>query len=128
MTASARTASVVAARPRRLVRRHLLVVPGLAIAVYANAQAELYGLGLSPLLIFGIVPHVPALLGSRAVPLFNAMHHPLPPLALMLSAATGLLAPLWFVGALAWLSHIVVDWALGDRVRSTDGSRRGGLA
>lgn len=128
MTASVRAVSVVAAKPRRLVRRHLWVVPGLAIAFYANAQAELYGLGLAPLLIFGIVPHVPALLGSRAVPLFNAMHHLLPPLTLLVAAATGLLAPVWFVGALAWLSHIVVDWALGDGIRSADGSRRGGPA
>lgn len=111
MTASARTASVVAARPRRLVRRHLWGLPGLAIAFYAGPQAELHGLGLAPLLIFGIAPHLPALLGSRGVALFNAMHHPLLPLALLL-AATGLLAPVWFVGALAWLSHIVVDWAL----------------
>lgn len=128
MTASARTASVVAARPRRLLRRHLWVVPGLAIAFYANAQAELHGLGLAPLLIFGIVPHVPALLGSRAVPLFNAMHHLVPPLVLLVAAASGFLAPVWFVGARAWLSHIVVDWALGDGVRNVDGSRRGGLA
>jgi len=123
MTASARTASVVTARPRRLVRRHLWVVPGLAIAFYANSQAELHGLGLASLLIFGIVPHVPALFGSRAVALFNAMHHPLPPLALLLLAASGIVAPVWFVGALAWLSHLVVDWALGDGVRSETGSR-----
>ncbi len=128
MTASARTASVVAARPRRLVRRHLWVLPGLAIAFYAGPQAELHGLGLAPLLIFGIAPHLPALFGSRGVALFNAMHHPLPPLALLVAAATGLLPPVGFVGALAWLSHIVVDWALGDGVRSADGSRRGRLA
>lgn len=125
MTANGPALSVVAARPRRFVRRHLWVVPGLVIAFYANAQAELHGLGLAPLLIFGIAPHVPALFGSRAVALFNLMHHPL---TLLLLAATGLLGPGWFVGALAWLSHIVVDWALGDGVRSADGSRRGRFA
>ena len=128
MTATAGTPSVVAQTPRRLVRRHLWLVPGLAIAVYANAQAGLQGVGLAPLLIFGIAPHLPALLGARAVPLFNAMHHPLVPLALLLPAATGLLSPVWLVGGLAWFSHIVVDWALGDGVRSTNGSRRGGPA
>ena len=128
MTAAARTSSVVTQRPRRLVRRHLWLVPGLAIAIYANAQAGVHGVGLAPLLIFGIAPHLPALLGARAVRLFNAMHHPLVPLALLLPAATGLLSPVWIVGALAWLSHIVVDWALGDGVRSADGSRRGGPA
>ncbi len=128
MTATVHAPSVVVRKPRRLLRRHLWLVPGLAIAIYANTQAELRGVGLAVLLIFGIVPHVPALLGARAVPLFNAMHHPAVPLALLLPAATGLLAPVWIVGALAWLSHIVVDWALGDGVRSEDGSRRGGPA
>ncbi len=128
MTASARTSPVVARRPRRLVRRHLWLVPGLAIAIYANAQATQHGVGLAPLLIFGILPHLPALFGARAVPQFNAMHHPLVPLVLLLAAATGFLAPVWLVGALAWLSHIVVDWALGDGHRGADGSRRGMLA
>ena len=46
----------------RLGRRHLWLVPGLAIAVYANAQAAEHGLGLGVLLLFGIVPHLPVLL------------------------------------------------------------------
>lgn len=128
MTASAPASSTILRRPRRLVRRHLWVVPGLAIAVYANAYAGAQGVGLAPLLIFGIAPHVPALFGSRAVPIFNVMHHPLVPLALLLVATAAVLPPVWSVGALAWLSHIVVDWALGDGVRSADGSRRAGPA
>lgn len=115
--------------------RHLWLVPGLAIAVYVNAQASEHALGLGVLLIFGIVPHLPALLGvgqphargqmaSRAVPLFNAMHHPAPPLALLVVAAAGLLSPFWFVAALAWSSHIVVDLAFGHGLRTADGWRR----
>jgi rhodanese-related sulfurtransferase len=75
----------------RLGRRHLWLIPGLVVAVYANAQSAQHGLGLAVLLLFGIVPHLPALLGigqphapgqmaRRAVPLFNVMHHPAPPL------------------------------------------------
>jgi hypothetical protein len=56
---------------------------------------------------------------------FNVMHHPVLPLVLLGLAATGLLSPFWLVGALAWLSHIVVDWAFGDGFRSSDGLRRG---
>jgi hypothetical protein len=120
---------------RRLARRHLWLVPGLAIAFYANAQAGEHGLGLGVLLLFGIVPHLPALLSvrqphargqmaPRAVPLFNAMHHPAPPLVLLALAAAGILSPFWFVGALAWFSHIVVDLAFGHGLRKADGWRR----
>ena len=122
----------------RPTRRHLWLVPGLAIGLYASVHAANNGVDLVPLLVFGIVPHLTVLLGwgqahangqlaPRAVPLFNAMHHPLVPLALLGLAATGLLSAFWLVGALAWLSHIVVDWALGDGIRDSDGFRRGYL-
>lgn len=125
-----------ASPPRpRLARRHLWLVPGLAIALYANVQAGQHGLGLGVLLLFGIVPHLPALLGvgqphargqmaRRAVPLFNALHHPGPPLVVLGLAAAGILSPFWLVGALAWLSHIVVDLAFGQGLRTADGWRR----
>src|SRR5688500_2318814 len=96
------------------------LVPGLAIGVFAGVQAAQHELGLLPLLVFGIVPHLAPLVGigqphakgqlaPRAVPLFNAMHHPVMPLGLLGLAAAGLLPPFWLVGALAWLGHIVVD-------------------
>jgi hypothetical protein len=121
---------------RRLRRRHLWLIPALAIAVVANSEAAKHGLGLWPLLTFGIVPHLPALLGvgqphargqmaRRAVPLFNLMHHPVPPLLLVGLAVTSVLAPLWLVGGLAWFSHIVGDLAFGQGLRTTDGWRRG---
>ncbi|MEA2838668.1 MAG: hypothetical protein QOD89_3218 [Bradyrhizobium sp.] len=123
------------AQPRRLTLRHGWIVPGLALAIYANAVAADHGLGLIPLLLFGIVPHLTVLVGigqphargqlaPRAVPLFNAMHHPALPLALLGVAATGILPPFWLVGALAWLGHIGVDLALGDGLRTADGWRR----
>ncbi|HLO35286.1 MAG TPA: hypothetical protein VK194_04355 [Candidatus Deferrimicrobium sp.] len=128
------TASIVA-QPRRLALRHGWIVPGLALALYANALASDHGLGLVPVLLFGIVPHLPVLLGVgqphargqlalRAVPLFNTMHHPALPLALLGVAAAGILPTFWLVGALAWLGHIVVDLALGDGLRTADGRRR----
>ena len=125
----------VIAQPRRLARRYIWFVPGLAIGFFANAQAAHHGLGLLPLLVFGIAPHLAFLAGvgqphargqmaPRAVPLFNAMHHPVPPLAVLGLAAAGVLPPFWSVAALAWLSHIVVDWGLGDELRTADGWRR----
>jgi hypothetical protein len=127
--------TTIVAQPRRLTLRHGWIVPGLALAVYANALAADHGLGLAPVLLFGIVPHLAVLvgngqphargqLGPRAVPLFNAMHHPALPLALLGVAATGLLPTFWLAGALAWLGHIVVDLGLGDGLRTADGWRR----
>ena len=124
---------------RRLRRRHLWVIPGLAIAVYASGLAQQHDLGLAPLLLFGIVPHLPSLVGMgdprprghispRAVPLFNAMHHVGPPVALIALAVVGLLSPFWMVSGLAWLSHIAIDWAIEAGTRAPDGSARSPFA
>jgi deazaflavin-dependent oxidoreductase (nitroreductase family) len=110
------TQSVDADQPRRLALRHLWLIPGLGLALFASAQSTTFHVGLVPLLVFGIVPHLTVVLGIsqshargqlalRAVPLFN-------------------LSPFWLVGALAWLSHIVVDWGFGKGLRTADGYRR----
>ena len=122
-------------RGRRLRQRHLWLIPGLVIAVYANMQAGEHVVGLVPLLLFGIVPHLPVLLGvgqphapgqmaTRVVPASNVMHHPAAPLLVLGLAAAGILSPFWLVGALAWLSHIVVDLGFGYGLRTADGWRR----
>ena len=129
---SAIPAPTMAVSRRRLKRRHLWLIPGLAVGVLASTLAGQRDLGLLPLLVFGIVPHLSVLVGfgqphvrgqlaPRAVPLFNAIHHPALPLATVGLAAAGVLSTFWLVGALAWLAHIVVDWALGDGLRSANG-------
>ena len=129
------TQSVDAEQPRRLALRHLWLIPGLGLALFANAQSTTLHVGLVPLLVFGIVPHMTAMLGigqphargqlaSRAVPLFNAMHQPVVPLAVLGLAAAGLISPFFLVGALAWRSHIVVDWGFDKGLRTRDGYLR----
>jgi hypothetical protein len=136
MTTFAGTRSAVVGRARRLQVRHAWLVPGLGIALFANAQAGALHVGLVPLLVFGIVPHLTVLVGfgqphargqlaPRAVPLFNALHHPALPLVVLGLAVAGILPAFWLVGALAWLSHIVVDWGFGDGLRTADGYLRG---
>ena len=133
--ATARTQTGDGNRHRRLRLRHLWLVPGLALALLASAYAAQHDLGLVPLLAFGIVPHLTVLAGfgqphargqlaSRAVPLFNTLHQPLLAVAVLGVAAAGALTPFWFVGALAWLSHILVDWGFGDGLRNADGFLR----
>ena len=135
---SAQTSAMTDAPRRTPQLRHLWIVPGLAIAVYASGIAGEHNLGLFPLLLFGILPKLPFFIGigqptergqlpPRAVVGWNAMHHPAVPLALLGVAATGLLPIFWTVSALAWLSHVVVDWGLGDGLRSADGFRLPGI-
>src|SRR5579862_288216 len=76
---------------RRVRLRHLWLVPGLGLALFANAQASRLGVGIVPLLVFGIVPDVPRLFGLRRPTmriLHTAMH--LPPVALAVLVATAL--------------------------------------
>ena len=123
-------------RHRRLALRHLWLVPGIGLALVANAQSTSLNIGLVPILLFGIVPHLPAMAGialphahgqmpPRAVPLFNAMHQPAVPIVLLGLAATGVLTPFWLVGTLAWLGHIVADWGLANGLRTPEGYPRG---
>jgi hypothetical protein len=139
MTALRADAPAMPATTRRRLRsRHLWIIPGLAIAVYANGLSAEHSLGLVPLLLFGILPKLPFFLGigqptvagqlpSRAVPLWNVMHHPAVPGLMLGVAFTGLLSPFWTASGLAWLSHIVIDWGLGDGLRSRDGFRLPGI-
>ena len=79
----------VTGRGRRVRLRHLWLVPGIGLALFANAQASRLGVGIVPLLLFGIVPDVPRLFGLRRPSmrqLHAAMH--LPPVALAVLVAT----------------------------------------
>jgi deazaflavin-dependent oxidoreductase (nitroreductase family) len=130
-------AAAFAARPahaggRRLRVRHLWIVPGLAIAFFANGQAQQLGVDILPLLVFGVAPDLPRLLGlgqahepgqmpRRALVGFNLMHHPLPPIAMLVLGLAGVLPAALTVGAIAWLGHLVIGLGVGDRRRRPDG-------
>ena len=135
---SAQTRAMTGTSGRRLRPRHLWIIPGLAIAIYANGLAAEHGLGLVPVLLFGILPKLPFFLGigqptvagqlpPRAVMGWNIMHHPVTPALLLGVTLTGLLPVFWTVAGMAWLSHIVIDWGLGDGLRSADGFRLPGI-
>lgn len=95
-------------------RRHLWIVPGLAVAIAAGQIGDQHAMGLVPLLLFSIAPHVPAWLGRRTGRTFAVLHQPAVPAAIGMLAVAGMLGPVWLVGALAWLGHIVIDWGTGS--------------
>jgi hypothetical protein len=120
-----------------LPRVHRLwLIPGLALALAASSASD-DGVGLIVVIMFGVLPHLPVLLGirqprprghigPRAVPLFNALHQPLIPAIAVGLAVAGLLPSLWLAAGLAWLGHIVLDWGLGAGLRAPDGGPTAG--
>jgi hypothetical protein len=107
-------APVKVAAGRRLRWRHLWLVPGLAIAIYANQLGNMNGVGILALIAFGIAPDLPRLLGSRGRPMHDLLHQPAAPAMAMAIAATGVMPVAWLVGSLVWLSHVVIGRAVGD--------------
>jgi hypothetical protein len=110
--------------PRRRLRwRHLWLVPGLAIAIFANQLGNANGVGILALIAFGIAPDVPRLLGTAGVPIHNVLHQPALPVlaaALATTAFVTIDAPaVLLVGALVWLGHVVAGRGVGDVPRST---------
>lgn len=106
---------------RRLRWRHLWIVPGLAIAIFANEIGKANGVGILALVAFGIAPDLPRLLGvgrrpvaSIPVQAFNLLHNPLAAIVAVAIGATGVVPALWSVGSLVWLGHIVIGWGVGD--------------
>jgi hypothetical protein len=125
------TAEHAAVRPageksgRRLRRRHLWIVPGLAVAILANQLGNENGVGILALIAFGVAPDVPRLLGlgrrpvdSIPVRIFNVLHHPASPVAAAVLTAGGVelnvVPVIALVGSLVWLGHVVIGWGVGD--------------
>ena len=102
---------------RRLRWHHLWLVPGLAIAIYANQLGTMNGVGILALIAFGIAPDLPRLLGSRGRPMHDLLHQPVAPAMAVAIAATGVVPVVWLVGSLVWFSHVVIGRAVGDAPR-----------
>jgi hypothetical protein len=123
------------AHPIRRWRRPayaLLAASLLAAVVAAVAQgradwwmAVAFGLGPDVAMLFGAGTGLEkGQLHPRAVPLYNLLHRFWGPAALALVAATGLISPSFFVGALAWAFHIALDRSVGYDLRTPDGFQR----
>jgi hypothetical protein len=110
----------------------LLIAIGLAVAlIYQLMERDGNWLGL----VFLIVPDLSIFLSMspglergqlhpRAVPVYNALHHPLVPIVLIAIALTGLLSGGWLTAGLAWLLHIAIDRVAGYGLRTREGIQR----
>ena len=118
--------------------RHLWLIPGFGIAIFANQLGESHGVGIPALIAFGIAPDLPRLLRYRgqplgrqladlAIPMSNVLHHPLVAFSAAAVAAAGAvndLIPVFvLVATLVWLGHIVIGWAVGDGIRHAEVAR-----
>jgi hypothetical protein len=110
---------------RRLRRRHLWIIPGLAVAIVANQLGNDNGVSILALIGFGIAPDLPRLLGlgrrpvdSIPVRVFNVLHHPASPLVAAVVTAAGVelnvVPVIALVGSLVWLGHVVIGLGVGD--------------
>jgi hypothetical protein len=109
------------------------------VVAFAVFEIVKHNVGLAPVVIFALLPDITMLAGvgqareprqmpSRAVPLYNAAHHPLLPVALLTVVSLGVFEffdLFWFVGGLTWLAHIAFERALGYGPRTPEGWQHG---
>jgi hypothetical protein len=112
--ATAGSVSVETTWGRRFRLRRLWIIPGLAVAIFANSLGGGSGVGVLELIAFGIAPDVPRLFGSRGRSAHNLLHQPAVAVAAVAITATGIVPIVWLVGALVWLGHVVVGRGVGD--------------
>ncbi|HEX7347314.1 MAG TPA: hypothetical protein VF253_11030 [Candidatus Limnocylindrales bacterium] len=110
---------------RRLRRRHLWIIAGLAVAIVANQLGNENGVSILALIAFGVAPDLPRLLGlgrrrfdSLPVRVFNVLHHPASPVVAAVISAAGVelnVVPIIaLVASLVWLGHVVIGLGVGD--------------
>lgn len=103
---------------------------GASIAVVATTDASWWWVAAT-----AMAPDVALLLGfgrglapgqlhRRAVPLYNALHHPAGPMVLGALALLGVVGAGPAAAALAWGFHIAMDRAAGYGPRTRDGLQR----
>jgi uncharacterized protein DUF4260 len=105
------------------------------LVAFAIFEVRKHHLGPWPILAFIVFPDLTMLVGAgvktehgqlaaRAVPIYNCVHRPIVPLALIAAASFDLLPRFWLVAGLAWLAHIAIDHVAGYGLRTADGWQR----
>jgi hypothetical protein len=118
--------------PRRPAARAAIAALAAGLLGAAVAVVVTTGAGWAWVAAAFVAPDVALLLGAgrglapgqlhpRAVPLYNAFHHPAGPIALAALWAAGLAGAGPLAAALAWGAHIAMDRAAGYGMRTRSG-------
>ncbi|HTI33026.1 MAG TPA: DUF4260 family protein [Miltoncostaea sp.] len=124
--------SVVCIAPRRPVARVAFAALAAGLLAASIAVVVATDAGWPWVAATVMAPDVALLLGAgrglapgqlhpRAVPLYNALHHPAGPIVLAALCVGGVLGPGPLAAALAWGFHIAMDRAAGYGLRTRDG-------
>lgn len=118
-------------RAKRAAYATLAVVLLVSVAV----ETIKHSTGYWQIAVFALGPDLPLLFGTggglergqlhpRAVRPYNLVHRFWGPFALIILAATGVLAIGWLIAGLTWGFHIALDRSLGYGLRTPDGFQR----
>jgi hypothetical protein len=121
---------------RRTTARALWLFVALAGSASAVVAVMTDHVGLWPVVVFALAPDLSFLAGAgqsaapgqlpkNAVPVYNLVHRPLLPIAMMTAASVGLVSEFWLAAGLSWLTHIAADRAVGFGLRTAEGWQRG---
>lgn len=121
---------------RSKTTRWAWLIVALAGAASAVVAVMTHHVELWPVVVFAVAPDLsflagvgqsaaPGQLPKRAVPVYNLVHQPMLPMALMASAWLDLAPRFWFAAGLSWLTHIAVDRVSGFGLRTKEGRQRG---
>jgi hypothetical protein len=129
------TTTVTSPRERPISRR--AAYAGLTAALIASIVLETvtHGVGYWQIALFALAPDLALVYGAaqglaktqlhpRAVSAYNLLHRFWGPIALAALTGLGWLPLGFFVGALAWATHVSLDRALGYGLRTRDGFQR----
>jgi hypothetical protein len=124
--------SIACIAPRRPAARAAVAALAAGLLGAAVVVVVTTGAGWAWVAAACVAPDVALLLGAgrglapgqlhpRAVPLYNALHHPAGPLVLTALWAVGLAGAGPLAAALAWGAHIAMDRAAGYGMRTRNG-------
>lgn len=137
MTAIAISSKLASQRDsrRQVARRAAWLAGAVSLLALAISEVGKHHLGPWPILFFVVFPDLSFLAGAgvktehgrlapRAVPIYNFVHRPVVPLALIAAASFDVVPVFWFVAGLSWLVHIAIDRVVGYGLRTADGWQR----
>jgi hypothetical protein len=120
---------------RRTTARGSWLIVAVASSASAAVAVMTNYVELLPVVVFAVAPDLsflagvgqpaaPGQLPKKTVRVYNLVHRPILPIALLAAAWVDLAPRFWFAAGLSWLTHIAVDRVSGFGLRTKDGWQR----